>query len=91
MTGMGSGGWALQVYATSEWNFFDMMVVGGRRYALTSKQALRACFSRELLLMKRHMFIYIFRTFSVEPDLVSALLPILCHHRLIRNPAVVYM
>eukprot|EP00884_Botryococcus_braunii_P014151 jgi/Botrbrau1/22737/Bobra.0132s0074.2 len=34
------------------------------KYALSNKDALRACFSRELLLMKRHMFIYIFRTGS---------------------------
>lgn len=35
------------------------------RFALTTREALRACFSREFILVKRHMFIYVFRTFQV--------------------------
>jgi hypothetical protein len=34
------------------------------RYALGALDVFRACFTRELILLKRHMFIYVFRTAS---------------------------
>lgn len=35
------------------------------KYAISKKELLKACFSRELLLLGRHRFLYTFRTFQV--------------------------
>ena len=36
-----------------------------RNYGITKKDLFQACFSRELLLMKRNSFVYVFKTFQV--------------------------
>lgn len=38
------------------------------KYAISKKELLKACFSRELLLLGRHRFLYTFRTFQVLPN-----------------------
>lgn len=35
------------------------------KYAVSKKELLKACFSRELLLLSRHRFLYIFKTCQV--------------------------
>lgn len=37
-----------------------------KKYGVSKKEVLRACISRELLLMKRNSFVYIFKMFQVS-------------------------
>jgi len=36
-----------------------------KKYAVSKLEVTKACFNREVLLIKRHSFLYIFRTFQV--------------------------
>lgn len=36
-----------------------------KKYAVSKLEITKACFQREILLIKRHSFLYIFRTFKV--------------------------
>lgn len=40
-----------------------------KKYGVSKKELLKACISRELLLMKRNSFVYIFKIFQVSSSL----------------------
>jgi ABC-type multidrug transport system ATPase subunit len=46
----------------------DEAALAKTKYAISKKELLKACFSRELLLLGRHRFLYTFRTFQVLPN-----------------------
>lgn len=49
----------------------DETALAKTKYAISKKELLKACFSRELLLLGRHRFLYTFRTFQVLPNNLS--------------------